>query len=115
LAYKQSVSYECPLNQQYLVIAAELLMAANNGDAAGVEATSVRRYPNAHDIAVHMSEMNAHKQWRHAAIPWQVQRAIKVSLFFLPTQFVYRLSYYGWAILISVKIVRVSCREPWLR
>ena len=46
------------LIKDHLVIAAELLTAANNGDAAGVEAARVRWYANAHDIAVQMSEMN---------------------------------------------------------
>ena len=46
------------LIKDHLVIAAELLAAANNGDAAGVEAARVRWYANAHDIAVQMNEMN---------------------------------------------------------
>jgi hypothetical protein len=46
------------LIKDHLVIAADLLTAANNGDAAGLEAARVRWYANAHDIAVQMSEMN---------------------------------------------------------
>ena len=46
------------LIKDHLVIAAELLTAANNGDTAGVEAARVRWYANAHDIAVQMNEMN---------------------------------------------------------
>ena len=46
------------LIQDHLVIAAELLTAAHDGDAAGVEDAGVRWYANAHDIAVQMNEMN---------------------------------------------------------
>ena len=46
------------LIQDHLVIAAELLTAANNGDTAGFDDAKARWYVNAHDIAVKMSEMN---------------------------------------------------------
>ena len=42
----------------HLVIAAELLTAAKNGDTAGFNDAYARWYANAHDIAVQMNEMN---------------------------------------------------------
>ena len=46
------------LIQDHLVIAAELLTAANNGDTAAFNDAKARWYANAHDIAVQMNEMN---------------------------------------------------------
>ena len=46
------------LIQDHLVIAAELLTAANNNDTAAFNDASTRWYANAHDIAVQMNEMN---------------------------------------------------------
>jgi hypothetical protein len=46
------------LIKDHLVIAAELLTAANTGDTAGFEDARVRWYANAHDIAVQMNAMN---------------------------------------------------------
>jgi hypothetical protein len=46
------------LIKDHLVIAAELLTAAKNGDTAGFEDAKVRWYANAHDIAVQMNAMN---------------------------------------------------------
>ena len=50
------------LIQDHLVIAAELLTAANNGDTAAFNDAHARWYANAHDIAVQMNEMNP-KSW----------------------------------------------------
>ena len=46
------------LIQDHLVIAAELLTAANNNDTAAFNDARTRWYANAHDIAVQMNEMN---------------------------------------------------------
>jgi hypothetical protein len=46
------------LIKDHLVIAAELLTAANNGDTAAFNDAKARWYANAHDIAVQMNEMN---------------------------------------------------------
>ena len=46
------------LIQDHLVIAAELLTAANNGDTAAFEDARIRWYANADDIAVKMNELN---------------------------------------------------------
>src|SRR5215216_4161652 len=46
------------LIQDHLVIAAELLTAANTGDTAGFNDAKARWYANAHDIAVQMNAMN---------------------------------------------------------
>jgi len=46
------------LIKDHLVIAAELLTAANNGDTAAFNDALARWYANAHDIAVQMNEMN---------------------------------------------------------
>ena len=46
------------LIQDHLVIAAELLTAANNGDTTAFEDARVRWYANAEDIAVQMNTMN---------------------------------------------------------
>ena len=46
------------LIKDHLTIAAELLIAANNGDPVGFEDARARWYANAHDIAVQMNEMN---------------------------------------------------------
>ena len=46
------------LIQDHLVIAAELLTAANNNDTAGFEDARARWYENAHMIAVQMDAMN---------------------------------------------------------
>ena len=46
------------LIRDHLVIAAELLTAANNGDTAGVADARARWYTNANDIAAQMNQMN---------------------------------------------------------
>lgn len=46
------------LIQDHLVIAAELLTAAKNGDTAAFNDAKARWYANAHDIAVQMNKMN---------------------------------------------------------
>jgi hypothetical protein len=46
------------LIKDHLVIAAELLTAANNNDTAAFNDAKTRWYANAHDIAVQMNEMN---------------------------------------------------------
>src|SRR5438045_286235 len=46
------------LIKDHLVIAAELLTAANNGDTAAFNDAKARWYANAHDIAIQMNEMN---------------------------------------------------------
>ena len=46
------------LIKDHLVIAAEILTAANNGDTAAMNDAIERWYANAHDIAVQMDEMN---------------------------------------------------------
>lgn len=46
------------LIKDHLVIAAEILTAANNGDTAAMNDAVERWYANAHDIAVQMNEMN---------------------------------------------------------
>jgi hypothetical protein len=46
------------LIKDHLVIAAEILTAANNGDTAAMNDAVERWYANAHDIAVQMHEMN---------------------------------------------------------
>jgi hypothetical protein len=46
------------LIKDHLVIAAELLTAANNNDTAAFNDAHERWYANAHDIAVQMNEMN---------------------------------------------------------
>jgi hypothetical protein len=46
------------LIKDHLVIAAEILTAANNGDTAAMKEAVERWYANAHDIAVKMNEMN---------------------------------------------------------
>ena len=46
------------LIKEHLVIAAEILTAANNGDTAAMNDAVERWYANAHDIAVQMNEMN---------------------------------------------------------
>jgi hypothetical protein len=46
------------LIKDHLVIAAEILTAANNGDTAAMKEAVERWYANAHDIAVQMNEMN---------------------------------------------------------
>jgi hypothetical protein len=50
------------LIQDHLVIAAELLTAANNGDTDAFNDAQARWYANASDIAVQMNEMNP-KSW----------------------------------------------------
>ena len=50
------------LIRDHLVIAAELLTAANNGDTPGVEDAAARWYDNANDIAAQMNAMNP-KNW----------------------------------------------------
>jgi len=50
------------LIQDHLVIAAELLTAANNGDTAAFEDAKSRWYANADEIAVKMNELNP-KSW----------------------------------------------------
>ena len=50
------------LIKDHLVIAAELLTAANNGDTAAFDDAKARWYVNANDIAVQMNEMNP-KPW----------------------------------------------------
>jgi hypothetical protein len=46
------------LIQDHLVIAAEILTAAHDGDTAAMNDAIERWYANAHDIAVQMNEMN---------------------------------------------------------
>lgn len=46
------------LIKDHLVIAAEILTAANNGDTAAMNDAIERWYANAHDIAAQMNEMN---------------------------------------------------------
>jgi len=46
------------LIKDHLVIAAELVTAANNGDTAVFNDAKARWYANAHDIAVQMNKMN---------------------------------------------------------
>jgi len=46
------------LIKDHLVIAAEILTAAHDGDTAAMNAAIERWYANAHDIAVQMNEMN---------------------------------------------------------
>src|SRR5215216_3191288 len=46
------------LIKDHLVIAAEILTAANNGDTDAMNDAIERWYANAHDIAVQMNEMN---------------------------------------------------------
>jgi hypothetical protein len=46
------------LIKDHLVIAAELLTAAHDGDTAAFNDAQARWYANAHDIAVQMNEMN---------------------------------------------------------
>lgn len=50
------------LIQDHLVIAAELLTAAHNGDTAGFDDARTRWYANADDIAAQMNAMNP-KSW----------------------------------------------------
>ncbi len=50
------------LLQDHLVIAAEILAAAKNGDTAAMNDAIERWYANGHDIAVQMNEMNP-KSW----------------------------------------------------